>query len=226
MPISYSKPTFVAGIDHKTNAGSSTALTAAVYQAIVDALKLTADAVDALNTDRGADRILFWDDSAGVVTALVHSAPLTITGTSLTVAAASETVVGVTELATAAEAVTGTSTSLAVHPAGLTATRGLYVGINAQTGTTYAPVLTDQGKLVTCTNAAAITVTLPSNATTAFPIGTQIDFAGMGAGKITFVAGSGATAVGTPSLVTRAQYSAVTAVKTATDAWLIIGDTA
>jgi len=177
-----------------------------------------------LFADPNADRIAFWDDSAGAFVALVHSAPLVITGTSLTIATATESAVGVQEFATAAETVTGSSNALSVHPAGLTATRGLYVGINAQTGTTYAPVLTDQGKLVTCTNAAAITVTLPSNATTAFPIGTQIDFAGMGAGKITFVAGSGATAVGTPSLVTRAQYSAVTAVKTATDAWLLIGD--
>jgi len=106
------------------------------------------------------------------------------------------------------------------------AVRGLYVGVNAQTGTTYAPVLTDQGKMVTCANAAAITVTMPSNATTAFPIGTQIDFAVLGSGMVTFVAGSGATVNGTPSLVSRATYSAVSLLKAGTDYWLAVGDLA
>ena len=105
-------------------------------------------------------------------------------------------------------------------------TRGLYVGVNAQTGTTYAPVLADQGKLVTCSNAGAITVTLPSNATQAFPVGTQVDFVVLGAGMVTFVAGSSATVNGTPSLVTRAQYSAVTAIKVSTNGWVVVGDLA
>jgi hypothetical protein len=151
--------------------------------------------------DPNADRFVFWDDSAGAFAALSYSAPITITGTSLTIAAATES-------------------------AGLTATRGLYVGVNAQTGTTYAPVLTDQGKLVTCSNAGAITVTMPSDATTAFPIGTQIDFVVIGAGMVTFVAGSSATVNGTPSLVTRAQWSAVTAIKRAANTWVLVGDLA
>lgn len=64
--------------------------------------------------------------------------------------------------------------------------------INAQTGTAYTLVLTDQSKLVTLTNAAAIAVTIPTNATVAFPIGTQIDFSQDGAGKVTF-SGAGVT---------------------------------
>lgn len=108
--------------------------------------------------------------------------------------------------------------------AAIAATRGLYVGINAQTGTTYTPVLADRGKLVTLTNAAAITVTLPQNSAVAFPISTSIDFVGLGAGKPTFAAGTGATVVGTPSLVARAQYSAVSAIKISTNGWLIVGD--
>ena len=177
-------------------------------------------------TDPNADRIVFWDDSAGAYVALAHSAPLTISGTSLTIATATESAVGVQEFATAAESVAGSSNALSVHPAGLLATRGLYVGVNAQTGTTYAPVLADQGKLVTCANGAAITVTMPSNSTTAFPIGTQIDFAVLGAGMVTFVAGAGATVNGTPSAVTRATYSMVTLIKAGTDYWLVAGDTA
>lgn len=103
-------------------------------------------------------------------------------------------------------------------------TRGKYVGINAQTGTTYAPTLSDVGKLVTLNNAGAITVTMPSDATTAFAVGDQIDFVGLGAGKATFSAGGSATVYSTPTATTRTQYSAVTAIKIAANTWLIVGD--
>ena len=103
---------------------------------------------------------------------------------------------------------------------------GRYVSINAQTGVTYTPVLGDEGTLVTCTNAAAITVTLPQNSALAFPIGGRIDFAGLGAGLVTFAAGTGATVNGTPGLTTRAQYSAVSVVKVSTNGWLVVGDLA
>lgn len=108
----------------------------------------------------------------------------------------------------------------------VTASRGRYVGVNAQTGTTYTLVLTDQGKMVTLTNAGAITLTVPPNSSVAFPVGAQIDLAAMGVGMVTIAPGSGVTVNGTPSLVTRAQYSAVTLIKLATDTWLAVGDLA
>jgi hypothetical protein len=103
---------------------------------------------------------------------------------------------------------------------------GLYNGVNAQTGTTYAPVLADAGKLVTLSNAGAITVTMPSDATTAFPVGSIIDFAAINTGMATFVAGSSATVKATPSAITRANGSAVSAIKYAANSWLIVGDLA
>lgn len=69
--------------------------------------------------DPGADRILFWDDSANAWAHLTASTGLTISGTTLTVAAASETVSGRVELATAAETATGTDATRAVSPANL-----------------------------------------------------------------------------------------------------------
>lgn len=204
----------------------------AAWGSITGALSSQTDLQSALDgkitafADPNADRIVFWDDSAGAFAALQASTGLTISGTTMFVVSSTTSQAGIVELATSAETTTGTDATLAVTPAGVTATRGLYVGVNAQTGTTYAPVLADQGKLVTCTNAAAITVTLPSNTTTAFPIGTQIDFVVLGAGMVTFVAGSGATANGTPSLVTRAQYSAATAIKVSTNGWIVVGDLA
>ena len=140
----------------------------------------------------------------------------------------SDTQAGSLELATDAEAVTGTDTARATTPANVAAvvaaTRARYSAVNAQTGTTYAPVLGDESKLVTLSNASSITVTMPSDATTAFPTGATIDFVGIGAGLVTFSAGSGATV--NPTSVTRAQWSAVTAIKRASNTWLIVGDLA
>ena len=98
--------------------------------------------------------------------------------------------------------------------------------LNAQTGTTYAPVVADENTMVTLSNAAAITVTLPSNATQVIPIAAEIDFLWLGVGQPTFVAGSGATVNGTPGLKLRGRYSAATAKKISTDGWVVLGDLA
>ncbi len=98
--------------------------------------------------------------------------------------------------------------------------------LNAQTGTTYTVVAADRRKLVTLTNAAAITVTMPTPTSLGLAAGASIDFAVLGAGMATFTAGAGATVNATPSAVTRAQYSAVTALAISTTAWLLVGDLA
>lgn len=69
-------------------------------------------------TDPAADRILFWDDSAGANAHLALSG-LTITGTTLAVDAATDSAAGKVELATTAEVQTGTDTTRAVTPAGM-----------------------------------------------------------------------------------------------------------
>jgi len=100
------------------------------------------------------------------------------------------------------------------------------VGINAQTGTTYTTVLADQSKLVTLNNGSAITLTIPANSSVAYPVGTKIDFAQLGAGQVTFAGASGVTVNSTPTLKLRAQYSGASCIKTATDTWLLVGDLA
>jgi hypothetical protein len=106
------------------------------------------------------------------------------------------------------------------------------LALNAQTGTTYTFDLTDNGKLVTASNASAQTYEIPTNGTTAFPTGTQINIIGIGAGVVTIqaassgtttVASTGATA-SAPTL--RAQYSAATLIKVGTDLWYVMGDIA
>jgi hypothetical protein len=100
------------------------------------------------------------------------------------------------------------------------------VAINTQTGTTYTTVLADQSKLVTLNNASAITLTLPANSAVAYPVGTKIDIAELGVGQVTVVGAGGVTVNGTPTLKLRAQYSAATCIKIATDTWLLVGDLA
>lgn len=103
--------------------------------------------------------------------------------------------------------------------------------VNTQTGTTYTLVVADAQKLVTLSNAGAITLTVASNATQALPVGTQITIAQFGAGQVTVVGASspnpvtirstGATST-SPKL--RAQYSTATLIQTSTDNWLVVGD--
>ncbi len=98
--------------------------------------------------------------------------------------------------------------------------------LNAQTGTAYTLALTDNGKLVTLSNASAITVTVPLNSSVAFPIGAQVNLARTGTGAVSVTGVSGVTVNGTPTLNFRAQWSSATAVKIATDGWLLVGDLA
>jgi uncharacterized iron-regulated membrane protein len=99
------------------------------------------------------------------------------------------------------------------------------VAINAQTGTSYTAVLTDDGKIVTCSNAAAFTFTIPLNASVAFGIGTQINIMQLGAGQVTISpATAGVTLRSAGSkLKTSAQYALVTCCKIDTDTWVVVG---
>jgi hypothetical protein len=107
------------------------------------------------------------------------------------------------------------------------------LAFNAQTGTTYTFVLADaDNKLVTASNASAQTYSIPTNASVAFPIGTQLNIIQIGAGQVTVsaatpgtttVVSTGATAA-TPKC--RAQYSAMTLIKRDTDSWYAVGDIA
>lgn len=96
--------------------------------------------------------------------------------------------------------------------------------INAQTGTTYTLVLGDAiAKLITLSNASAITLTVPPNSSVAFPIGTTITLAQIGAGQVTVTAGVGVTVNGAPGLKLTDQWSSATLIKRLTDTWLVVG---
>lgn len=99
------------------------------------------------------------------------------------------------------------------------------IAINAQTGTTYTTVLADDGKLVTCDNAASIALTIPPNSSVAYGIGTQINIAQLGVGQVTITAGAGVTLNSSGAkLKTKDQYSVATCVKTDTNTWFVVGN--
>ena len=101
------------------------------------------------------------------------------------------------------------------------------VALNAQTGTTYTAVLGDDGKLITCDNAASIALTIPPNSSVAFGIGTQLNIMQLGAGVVTITAGGGVTLRSQGSkLKTNGQYAVATCCKIATDTWVVIGNLA
>jgi len=96
---------------------------------------------------------------------------------------------------------------------------------NAQTGTSYTLVLTDVAKVISLTNAAAITLTVPPNSSVAFPVGTQILLYQGGAGQVTITAGAGVTIRSEGSKTkTGGQYGVAGLLKVATDEWVSFGN--
>jgi hypothetical protein len=99
------------------------------------------------------------------------------------------------------------------------------LSFNAQTGTTYTLVGSDLGKLVTTSNASAVTVTIPPSV---FAAGNQIHVQSIGVGLTSFAAGAGVTITSTGATaaapVLRARYSACTIICTASNTFTILGD--
>ena len=101
-----------------------------------------------------------------------------------------------------------------------------FVAVNAQTGTSYTLVLSDAGKLVTMANAGANTLTVPTNASVAFAVGTIVSVVQKGAGTTSVAGASGVTvngvSAGSGDMST--QWQAVSLMKIGTDEWIVSGD--
>lgn len=89
----------------------------------------------------------------------------------------------------------------------------------------YTPVIADADKIVEINKATAAIVTVPPNASVAFPIGTVIEFIQLGAGQVTFAPGAGVT-IRSPgsNLKLSGLYSGASLRKRATDEWVLSGD--
>lgn len=242
----------VRGQDYTaTNGSSVTSLTALVASDVVEVLTFSqfviTNAVDQTLVDFKGDLLVGTADNTiarlGVGsnnTLLVADSTQTpgikwastLSGLTLTtpvISSISNT--GTLTLPTSTDTLVGRATTDTLTNKTLTAP-AINLSVNAQTGTTYTFALGDNGQLVTASNASAQTYSIPTNATTAFPIGTQINIIQIGAGQVTItaatsgtttVASTGATAA-SPKL--RVQYSSATCIKVATDTWYVVGDIA
>jgi hypothetical protein len=99
--------------------------------------------------------------------------------------------------------------------------------LNDQTGTSYTPVLTDQYQvLITRSNAGASTLTIPTNASVAFPVGTVITVLNKGAGAVTISGAGGVTVLSagaTAASPTLAQYKSAALMQVAANTWYVVG---
>lgn len=100
------------------------------------------------------------------------------------------------------------------------------LSVNAQTGTTYSLTLVDSAgdKLITLNNAASISLEVPTNATVAIPVGSQILIAQIGAGQVTVAPAGGVTVLSPETLKLRKQGAQAALVKIGTDSWLLEGN--
>ena len=95
---------------------------------------------------------------------------------------------------------------------------------NDQT-TSYTLALADIAKCVRLNNANATVLTVPNNSTVAFPNGSQILCAQIGAGQVTVSGGTGVTVNSRGSALKSAgQWALWTLVKDGTDTWMMSGD--
>ena len=99
--------------------------------------------------------------------------------------------------------------------------------LNDQTSTSYTPVLADQYQvLVTRSNASASTLTIPTNASVAFPVGTVITVLNKGAGAVTISGASGVTVLSAGAVAASPvlnQYKSCALIQTSANNWYVVG---
>lgn len=234
-----SNPTTPFGWQMPTNTDLVTDLPAdfevfgqAVATSMADLLGGTTGQILAKNSNTDMDFVWIANDQ-GDITGITATSPLTGGGTSgaitVGIQSASTSQAGAVQLT---DSTSSTSTTTAATPNAVKSAYDLaaaatpkLLSFNAQTGTSYTFVLSDADKLVTTSNAAAVTVTIPPSV---FSAGQQFDVQSIGVGLTTFAAGAGVTITSTGATAAapklRARYSACTVICTASNTFTVIGD--
>jgi len=125
-----------------------------------------------------------------------------------------------------AKAAAGTASDDLIQKSQLDAAQAALV-LTTISQTVTAPVtlaLTDQSKIVAVNNSSLTTnvvVTIPTNASVAFPVGSVVEVLAIGVGGAKIVGASGVTLSG--SYIAYPNYGAVRLVKTATNTWMGLG---
>ena len=167
--------------------------------------------------------------TSGSATLAIDSTVATLTGTQTlvnkTIDAASNTLTGVATLTGTQTLTNKTLTTPTLDDPKIN------LVFDAETAS-YTGVLANNGQVVTMSNASANTFSIPTNASVAYPIGTQINILQVGAGQTTIQAvTSGTTSILSTAATAaapkiRARYGMATCIKAATDTWYVVGDIA
>lgn len=96
--------------------------------------------------------------------------------------------------------------------------------INAKTDSYTLANLNERDSIIEINKSTATTLTIPTNASVAYPVGTTLDIIQTGAGQVTIAGAGGVTVNATPGLKLRTQWSSATLLKRAENTWLVYGD--
>jgi hypothetical protein len=190
-----------------TTADSGTVTSTMIADGTIVNADINASAAIALSklaTSTAGNIIVY--NSSGVPTSVTETGDVTISDT------------GVTAIASGVIVNADVSASAAIDLGKLAD-----VSTSAQTAS-YTLVLADKNKIVEMSVGSANNLTVPANASVAFPIGSQINILQTGSGQTTIVAAGGVTINATPGLKMRAQWSYATLVKRAENTWVLVGD--
>lgn len=170
-------------------------------------------------TDPGADRLLFWDDSAGEYTHATLGTNLSFTGTTLNASGGGGVAWG---------AITGTLGDQTDLQAALDAKADPGIAQNSQS-TAYTLVLGDANKHILHPSAdtTARIFTIPANSSVGFPIGTAVTFVNQDSAGVVTIAITTDTmrlaGAGTTGSRTLAANGMATALKITSTEWIISG---
>lgn len=206
-----SAPQFVLGDGTVTTAklADNAVTTAKIADGAVTNAKIASNAAISLSKlANGTSGQIIIYNSGGVATATSVTGDVTITDT------------GVTSIASGSIVNADISSAAAIDVAKVANTAVLQ-----QTGN-YVLALSDRMKIIEMDVGSANTVSVPTHASVAFPIGTQITIIQYGVGKTQIVASSpGTTNIrSTPGAFLRARYSSATLLKRANNEWYLFGD--
>ncbi len=84
--------------------------------------------------------------------------------------------------------------------------------------------LTERDSMIEVASSSATTVTIPTNSSVAYPVGTSIDVLQTSTGQVTIAGAAGVTVNATPGLKLRTQWSGATLFKRAENTWVVYGD--
>jgi hypothetical protein len=96
--------------------------------------------------------------------------------------------------------------------------------IIAKTDSYTLSALTERDSLIEVAKSTATTITIPTDATLNFPIGTSLDILQTSTGQVTIAGAVGVTVNATPGLKLRTTWSSATLFKRAANTWVVYGD--